>query len=120
MTPAPQKEIPEQCYNCLMESEYIRKWCEDKFGCTEVMGILQHKRKGHNLIEEYTSASSDVLDELYSRLINSRETVGRYDVVTITDIECIFAELRQQTKCEEVPKNLEQVKAKPSKEREQG
>jgi len=38
----------------------------------------------------------EVLDELYGRLINSRETVGRYVVVTIADIECIFAELRLQ------------------------
>jgi hypothetical protein len=68
-----------------------------------------------------TSASSDVLEELLKFI---DENAVSYDYgyykpsVDAGSLLRKIAELRgQQTKCEEVHQNLEQVKAKPSKER---
>jgi hypothetical protein len=44
------------------------------------------------------SASSDVLEEVYRRLVAESLNYGKGDYVSMGDICCLFAELRQQTK----------------------
>jgi hypothetical protein len=89
MTPAPQ---------CLCEQ------CK--------MTVLQCK--------ERTSASSDKVLERFKEIFAQNYDAGLYKdqyVAFNAALDHLKAELLQQTKCEEVPVNLEHVKAKPSKER---
>jgi hypothetical protein len=114
MTPRPS------CYTCNhFEDKQWGMCCNlnsDDYGLSQFMvGFIE--RVG---CASHSNAGSEaVLDEFLKWLPEYlKENMMCGAKRTRMEIEEKIRELRQQTKCEEVRRNLEQVKAKPSKERD--
>jgi len=105
MTPAPQKEY-------IITDKMLKFFASQSFACEQVAAQARL----------YTSASSDVLKDLNEfDIINALKKRYWNEEAVLDSLENVedevLAATRQQTKCEGVRQNLEQVKAKPSKER---